>query len=153
AAVLADRVEQRERSASRANHQPEVSVELYYVAGDPAVVGGVDRCSLDFKGRRRTRLAFFLGIDAQFLENRLLAVTRVVLHVYVPVEADEAAVLEPCQGIDFSQRQTVRVENTRQGSGNLGQSIEIGSADADAADQLLGHEIGERKEGREVALA
>src|SRR5207249_8176088 len=39
-AVLADRVEERERAAAGADHEPEVAVELAHVAGHAAVVGG-----------------------------------------------------------------------------------------------------------------
>ena len=42
AAVLADGVEERQRAAAGADHQAEVAVELDDVAGDAAVVDGVD---------------------------------------------------------------------------------------------------------------
>ena len=93
AAVGADRVEQRQRAAAGADHQPEVAVELGHVARDAAVVLGVDLLAGELERRRLARLARLLVADAELVQQLLLARPRLVLHVHVGVERDERAVL------------------------------------------------------------
>ena len=114
AAVLAHGVEERERAAAGADHEPEVAVELGDVAGDAAVVHGVDLLARDLERRRLARLARLLVADAELLEQRLLARPGLVLHVHVRVERDEAAVLELAERVDLGERHVVLGEEPRE---------------------------------------
>ena len=67
AAVGADGVEQRQRAAAGADHEPEVAVELGDVAGDAAVVLGIDLLAGELERRRLARLARLLVADAEFV--------------------------------------------------------------------------------------
>ena len=93
--MLADRVEERERAAAGADHEPEVAVELLHVAGDAAVVRRVDLGARDLERRRRARLARLLLADAELVEELRVLVARVALEVDVAVEHEEPPVLEP----------------------------------------------------------
>src|SRR5439155_4193181 len=53
AAVPADGVEERERAAAGADHEPQVAVELAHVAGDAAVIRGVHLRALHLELGRR----------------------------------------------------------------------------------------------------
>ena len=94
AAVGADRVEQRQRAAAGADHEPEVAVELGHVARHAAVVLLVDGLAGELERRRLARLARLLVADAELRQQRLLARARLVLHVHVRVDRDERAVGE-----------------------------------------------------------
>src|SRR5262249_62047865 len=82
-AVLPDGVEQRERAAAGADHEPEVAVELAHVARDAAVVGRVDLAAADLELRGRARLACLLLADAEVLQQRGVLAARVALQVDV----------------------------------------------------------------------
>src|SRR5439155_15342127 len=79
AAVLADRVEERQRAPAGPDHETEVPVELGHVAGDAAVVHRVDLLALELELRGLARLAGLLLADAELLEQVPLARTRFVL--------------------------------------------------------------------------
>ena len=72
-AMRADRVEQGQRPAAGADHQPEVAVELGHVAGDAAVVLGVDGLAGQLERRRLARLARLVSPDPQLAQQRGLA--------------------------------------------------------------------------------
>ena len=115
AAVLADRVEERERAAAGADHEAEVAVELDHVAGDAAVVGRVDLArprSRTAVGGRAWRVSSSPMPSSASSFACLLA--RVGLEVDVAVEHEEAAVLEPRQRVDLGERQVVAEEDLDQ---------------------------------------
>ena len=151
AAVGADRVEQRQRAAAGADHEPEVAVELGHVAGHAAVVLGVDRLAGELERRRLARLARLLVADAELVQQRLLARAGLVLHVHVRVERDERAVLELAERVDLGQRHVVLDEQPRQPGEDRGRA---GSAREPVtpieAITSLACEVGERPRGREV---
>src|SRR5262249_23692944 len=82
-AVLADGVEERERSAARADHEPEITVELAHVAGDTAVIGRIHLRAANLELGRGPRLARLLFADAELLQQRSVLVARVTLEVDV----------------------------------------------------------------------
>ena len=106
----ADRVEQRQRAAAGADHQPEVAVELGHVAGHAAVILGVDLLAGELERRRLARLARLLVADAELVQQRLLPRPGLVLHVHVRVERDERAVLELAERVDLRERHVVLEE-------------------------------------------
>ena len=151
ATVGADRVEQRQRAAAGADHQPEVAVELGHVAGHAAVILGVDLLAGELERRRLAREARLLVADAELVQERLLAGPGLVLHVHVRVERDERAVLELAERIDLGQRHVVLEEQAGQSGHDRRQAIQGAPADPERRDQLLGLPLGERGAGREVA--
>ena len=104
AAVGADGVEQRQRAAAGADHEAEVAVELGHVAGDAAVVLGVDLLAGELERRRLARLAGLLLADAELGEQLAVAAAGLVLHVHVRVERDERAVREAPERVDLGER-------------------------------------------------
>ena len=90
----ADGVKQRQRAAAGADHQAEVAVELGHVAGHATVVLGVDLLAGELERSRLARLARFLIADTEFVQQRLLARSGLVLHVHMGVEREERAILE-----------------------------------------------------------
>ena len=114
AAVLAHRVEQGEAAAARADHEAEVAVELGHVAGHAAVVHRVDLLAGDLERSGLACLARLLVADAELLQQRLLARARLVLHLHVRVEGDEAAVLELAQRVDLGEGHVVLAEQARE---------------------------------------
>ena len=117
----ADGVEQRQRAAAGADHEPEVAVELGHVAGHAAVVLLVDGLAGELERRRLAGLARLLVADAELLQDRLLARPRLVLHVHVGVDGDERAVRELRQRVDLGQRHVV-LGNSRASRERIGVS-------------------------------
>ena len=66
-----------------------------------------------------------------------MLVARVVLHVDVAVEADEAAVGELGERVDLGQRQAVLDEHARQRRGDAGELAELAAADLTLATSSL----------------
>src|SRR5262245_3214421 len=93
-AVLPDRVEERQRPAARADHEPKVAVELAHVARDAAMVRRVDLRALDLERGRRARFARLLLADAEIGDELRVLVARVALEIDVAVEHEETAVLQ-----------------------------------------------------------
>ena len=144
AAVRADRVEQRQRAAAGADHEPEVAVELGHVAGDAAVILGVDLLAGELERRRLARLAGLLVADAELVQQRLLARAGLVLHVHVRVERDERAVLELAERVDLGERHVVLEEQPREPREDRRQAVERRAGDPERCDQLLGLPVRER---------
>ena len=153
AAVRAHGVEQRQRAAAGADHEPEVAVELRHVAGDAAVILRVDRLAGQLERGRLARLARLLVADAELAQQRLLARARLVLHVHVRVDGDEAAVLELGERVDLRQHHVVLAEQPREPREDRRQARQRPAGHADRGDHLLGLEVGERPQRREVRRA
>ncbi len=153
AAVGADGVEQRQRAAAGADHEPEVAVELGDVAGHAAVVLLVDGLAGELELGRLAGLARLLVADAELRQQRLLARPRLVLHVHVGVDGDERAVRELRQRVDLGQRHVVLGEQPRQPGQDRRQPRQRAAGDADGGDHLLGLVVAERPQGREVGAA
>src|SRR5262249_50589757 len=81
AAVRAHGVEQRERSATRADYKTEVAVELGHVPRDAAVVGGVHLLAGQLELRRLAGLARLVLAHAQFVEQPSVTPASLVLHL------------------------------------------------------------------------
>ena len=150
--MLAHGVEERERAAAGADHEPEVAVEADDVAGDAAVVRGVDLRARDLEVRRRPRLARLLGPDAELVEQLLVEVAGLGLHVDVAVEHGEAAVLEPDERVDLGQREVVAQEDLDQRVDDRRQAVQVAARDAGGRDALLRDARRDREERREVGL-
>ena len=150
AAVRADRVEQRQRAAAGADHEPEVAVELGHVAGHAAVVLGVDLLAGELERRRLARLARLLVADAELVQQRLLARPGLVLHVHVRVERDERAILELPERVDLGQRHVVLQEQPREPREDRRQPVQRRAGDPERRDQLLGLPVRERAQRREM---
>ena len=123
-AVRAHGVEQRQRAAAGADHQPEVAVELGHVAGDAAVVLRVDLLAGQLERGRLACLARLLVADAELAQQRLLARARLVLHVHVRVDGDERAVLELGERVDLRQHHVVLAEQPREPREDRGQAVQ-----------------------------
>ena len=156
AALLADRVEEREGAAARTDDEAQIAVELDDVAGDAAVIGGVHglapAISNSVGGTRLARL-FVAGCRAP----RGAPCARPAglgLHVDVTVEHDEAPVLETRQRVDLGEREVVlggrasaSFEHDRR------ELVEVARAgDTGRADGLLGDARGDGQQRREVRL-
>src|SRR3954451_3754562 len=150
AAVLANGVEERQRAAAGADDEAEVAVELGDVAGDATVAGGVDRLAGELERGRLARLAGLLVADAQVLQQRLVAPAGLVLHVHVRVERDERAVLQLPERVDLGERHVVLDEEPCQLGDDRDQLVEVRAGDAGGGDDLLGLELAERQDVREV---
>ena len=150
AAVGTDGVEQRQRTAAGADHEPEVAVELGDVAGHATMVLCVDLLARELERRRLARLARLLVADAELVEDRLLPGASLVLHVHVGVERHERAVLELAERVDLGQRHVVLQEQPREPAEDRRQAVERRAADAERGDQLLGLPVRERTDRGEV---
>ena len=124
AAVLAHGVEERERAAAGADDQAQVAVELGDVAGDAAVVRGIDARARDLERGRRPREARLVGADAELVEQFLVQLARLALEIDVAVEHEEAPVLEPHQRVDLGERQVVAQEDLDQRRHDRGRARE-----------------------------
>src|SRR5919202_1711594 len=153
AAVGADRVEQCQRAAARADHEAEVAVELGDVARDAAVVLGVDGLAGQLELGRLARLARLLLAHAELVEHGLLPRASLVLHVHVGVHGDERAVAELGQGVDLGQRHVVAGEQLRQPREDRREAGQRPARDARGGDDLLGLVAREVPEAGEVAAA
>ena len=153
AAVLAHRVEERQRAAAGADDEAEVAVELGDVAGDAAVAGGVDRLAGELELGRLARLARLLVADAEVGEQRLVAAAGLVLHVHVRVERDERPVLELAERVDLGERHVVLDEQLGQPGDDRDELVEVRAGHARGGDDLLGLELAERQDVREVPAA
>ncbi len=105
--MRADGVEQRQRAAAGADHEPEVAVELGHVAGDAAVILGVDRLAGELERRRLARLARLVLADAEVGEQLLVTPAGLVLDVHVRVERHERAVGEAPERVDLGEHHVV----------------------------------------------
>jgi len=150
AAEVAHRVEQRQRAAARADHEAQVAVELGHVAGHAAVVDRVDPLALDLERRGLARLACLVLADAELLEQLLLAATRLVLHLHVRVECNEAAIGQLDQRVDLGQRHVVLHEQPREPGEERRQAVQPRAGDADGGDDLLRLEVGLGEQRRDV---
>src|SRR5213076_2630816 len=112
-------------------------VELAHVAGDAAMIRGVDLRALHLERGRRACLARLLLADAELLEERRVLVARVALQVDVAVEDEEAAVPGPPERIDLGERQIVAEEDLDQRGDYGRQAVQVLAADADGRDRLL----------------
>ena len=153
AAVRAHRVEERERAAAGADHEAEVAVELGHVAGHAAVVHRVDLLAGQLELGGLARLAGLLVADAELLQQRLLARPGLVLHLHVRVERDEPAVLELAERVDLGERHVVLDEQPREPREDRRDARERAAGHAGRGDHLLGQEVAERLDRREVAAA
>jgi hypothetical protein len=77
------------------------------------VIHGVDLLAGQLELGRLARLARLLVAHAELLQERLLARTRLVLHVHVGVERHEGAVLELAERVDLRKRHVVVDEQAR----------------------------------------
>ena len=122
AALAADRVGERQRAAAGADHEAEVAVEAVVLALDhAAVVGGVDRLhvALEVARARRARGAR-RGRSRSPRSSLLVAADRLVLHLHVGVEGDEAAVGEPGERVDLGQGHVVVAHAGGRGAARTG---------------------------------
>src|SRR5439155_1855399 len=114
AAVLLDGVEDRQRAATGADDEPEVTVELDDAARDAAVVDGVDLRAPNLELRRWAPLACLVRLDAQLVEDGLVTLAVLVLHVEMAIEHDERAVFELAERIDLGKRHIVLLEQSHE---------------------------------------
>ena len=133
-----------------ADHEAEVAVELGHVAGDAAVVLGVDLLAGELEGRRLARLARLLLADAELGEQLLVASARLVLDVHVRVERDERAVGEAPERVDLGEDHVVLDEQPRKARDDRHELVERRAGDAGRGDHLLGLEVAQRQDVREV---
>ncbi len=114
------------------------------------MVGGVDRLDPALELRRLVELARLREVDPELGQQVPVAADRLILHLHVGVEGDEAAVGEPGERIDLGQG---HVQVALQ-PGELGQhrgcAVELRAGDRAAGHRLLGLEVGDRMEVREV---
>src|SRR5262249_46271431 len=103
AALVADRVGQGQRAAAGADHEAKVAGDAVVLALDPAaVVGAVDRGAVALEVGGLVGLAgVVLGDPKLFAQQPLLPADRLVLHLHVGVEGDEAAVGQLRQRVDL----------------------------------------------------
>src|SRR5262245_35178381 len=137
AAVLADRVEERERAAAGADHEAQVAVELLHVAGDAAMVGRIDLGAADLERGGRAGLARLLLADAEVGEQPGVLVAGVALEVDVAVEDEDAAVLGLPDRVDLGEGQVVAQEDLDQAGQDGDELAEIVAADARTANRFL----------------
>ena len=114
------------------------------------MIRGVDLGALDLERRRRARLTRLLLADAELLDHLRVLVARVALEVDVPVEDEEAAVLQLPERVDLGERQVVAQEDLDQRGDDRRQAVQIVAGDAHGGDRLLGAERRERHERRQV---
>ena len=118
------------------------------------MVGGVDGLDGLFEGRRGVVLAGALIIaDAERLEQALLAGHSLVLHLHVGIERHEGAVLQLGERVDLGERHVVVEEQPGEASEYGRGALQRLAGDTGRGDDLLGLEVGERFERREVAAA
>ena len=84
------------------------------------------------------------------MQQRPLARPRLVLHVHVGVERHERPVREPPERVDLGERHVVLDEEPRQPREDRDELVEGRAGHADRRDHLLGLELRERQEVREV---
>jgi hypothetical protein len=99
------------------------------------------------------RLARLLVAHAEVGEQLLLARPRLVLHVHVGVERHERAVLELAQGVDLGEGHVALEEQPREASKDRRDPGQGAAGDPGGGDHLLGHEVAEGLDRREVAAA
>ena len=152
AALAADRVGQGQRAAAGADHQPQVALEAVVLALDhAAVVGGVDRRDVALEGRGLIRLpGVVLGDLQRLAQQLLLAADRLVLHLHVGVEGDEAAVGQLGQGVDLGEGHVVIAEEAGEAGEDRRRAVELGARHPGRGDRLLGLEVGDRQQVGEV---
>ena len=94
-----------------------------------------------------------LLVSAELLQERLLARAGLVLHVHMGVERDEAAVIELPERVDLSERHVVLEEEPRELREDRRDPRERSPGHAGRGDRLLGHEVADRGNRREMAAA
>src|SRR5437763_5809930 len=153
AAVAAHGVEQGERAAAGADHEPEVAVELGDVARHATVVARVDPLALDLELGGLTRLARLLVADAELLQQLLLADAPLILHLHVRVHGHERAVLELRQRVDLREGHVVLEEQPGERSEDRREPVQLRPGDAERGDHVLRPEVHPRQDRGEVATA
>ena len=116
-----------------------------------AVVGGVDRLDVALELGGLVELARLVEVDADLGQHLLVAADRLVLHLHVGVEGDEGAVGEPRQRVDLGQGHVVVALQPGEPGEHRGRAVELGAGHPAAGDGLLGLEVGDRVQVREVA--
>ena len=155
AALAANSVGEGQGTAAGADHEAEVALEAVVLALDhAAVVGGVDRRDVALELGGLIRLAGVVLGDLELpAQQLLLPADRLVLHLHVGVEGDEAAVGELRQRVDLGQGHVVVAEE----AGELGEDrrrpVELRAGYPGRRDRLLGLEVGDRQKVGEVAAA
>ena len=116
AALAADGVGQGQRAAAGTDHQAEVAGEAVVLAlDDAAVVGGVDRRDVLLEVGGLVGLAGVLRGDPELgAQEPFLPPDRLVLHLHVGVEGDEAAVGQLGQRVDLGEGHVVVAEERGQ---------------------------------------
>ena len=138
AALGADRVGQRERAAAGADHEPEVALEAVVLALDhAAVVGGVDRLDVALELRGLVQLTRLVEVDADLVEQLLVAADRLVLHLHVGVERDERPVGELGQRVDLGEGHVVFALEAGELGQHGGRPVELRAGHPDAATTSL----------------
>ena len=156
AALAADRVGEGQRAAAGADHEAEVALEAVVLALDhAAVVGGVDRGDVALELRGLVGLAGVVLGDLQLAlaQQYFLASDRLVLHLHVGVERDEAAVGELGQRVDLGEGHVVVAEEAGEAGEDRGGAVQLRAGDPGRGDHLLGLEVGDRQQVGDVAAA
>ena len=130
-------------------------VEAVVLALDhAAVVGGVDRGDVALEVGGLVGLAGVVLGDLELLaQQRLLPPDRLVLHLHVGVEGDEAAVGELGQRVDLGQGHVVVAEEAGELGEDRRRAVELRAGDPGRGDRLLGLEVGDRQQVGDVAAA
>ena len=114
------------------------------------MVGGVDRLHVALELGRLIELARLVEVDPELAEQLLLAPDRLVLHLHVRVEGDERAVREPRQRVDLGQGHVVVALQPGEPGEHRGRAVELRAGHPAAGDRLLGLEVGDRVQVREM---
>ncbi len=154
AALRADRVGQGQRAAAGADHEAEVALEAVVLAlNHAAVVGGVDRLHVPLELGGLVHLARLGQVDADLLEHLLVAADRLVLHLHVGVEGDEGAVVQARHRVDLGERHVEVALKLGEAGEDHRRAVELGAGHAAAGNGLLGLEVEDGVEVREVPAA
>ncbi len=118
------------------------------------MVGGVDRGDVALEGGGLIGLAGVVLGDLQLPPQQLpLAADRLVLHLHVGVEGDEAAVGQLGQRVDLGQGHVAVAEEPGEAGEDRRRAVELGAGDTGRGDHLLGLEVGDRHQVGHVAAA
>ena len=144
AAVGADGVEQRQRAAAGADHEAEVAVELGDVAGDAAVVLGVDGLAGELERRSASRAWRVSSSPTPSSVEQLLAgAPRASFSMSMCASsATNEPSCELAERVDLGERHVVVDEQPGQPGEDRRQPVERRAGDADRGDHLLGLEVG-----------
>ena len=151
AAVGADGVEERQRAAAGADHEPEVAVELGHVARHAAVV----HRRRPPRRRARTRWPRAPGASPprRRRARRAAAAWRARASFSMSMCASSAT-NEPSSsspsGLISASVMSRCDEQPRERGEDRHEPVELASGDADGGDDLLGLVVAERQDGREV---